>query len=125
MTMTEMAKIIEKLAYHVSLLGQTIDYEKHPVEALILSNDWGQADIDKAHDIFEQWDKRLEQGGVMSTSEFESDFNRELGISYQGLKSIILAFYRNHQWTNVCEAYVDAFGSSPSLEYHSIMRRER
>ena len=125
MTMAEMAEIIEKLAYHVSLLGETIDYEKHPVEALILSMNWGRADIDKAHDIFEQWDKRLEQGGAMSTSKFESDFNRELGISYQGLKSIILAFYRNHQWTNVCEAYVDAFGTSPAVEYHSIMRRER
>lgn len=125
MTMAEMAEIIEKLVYHVSLLGQTIDYEKHPVEALILSMDWSRADIDKAHDIFERWDKRLEKGGAMSTSEFESDFNRELGISYQGLKSVILAFYRNHQWTNVCEAYVDAFGTSPSVEYHSIMRRER
>ncbi|WP_422001608.1 DUF1878 family protein [Roseovarius mucosus] len=123
--MAEMAEIIEKLAYHVSLLGETIDYEKHPVEALILSKNWGRADIDKAHDIFEHWEKRLEKGEQMSTSEFESDFDRELGISYQGLKSIILAFYRNHQWTNVCEAYVDAFGTSPSLEYHSIMRRER
>jgi len=125
MTMAEMAEIIEKLAYHVSLIGETIDYEKHPIEALILSMNWGREDIDKAHDIFERWDQRLENGGAMSTSEFESDFNRELGISYQGLKSVILAFYRNHQWTNVCEAYVDAFGTSPSIEYHSIARRER
>lgn len=125
MTIAEMAEIIEKLVYHVSLLGETIDYEKHPVEALILSQNWGRADIEKAHDIFERWDRRLEESGAMSTSEFESDFRRELKISHQGLKSVILAFYRNHQWTNVCEAYVDAFGTSPSVEYRSIMRRER
>lgn len=125
MTMAEMEEIIEKLVYHVSLLGETIDYEKHPVEALILSMNWGRADIEKAHDIFERWDKRLENGEAMSTTEFELDFNRELGISYRGLKSVILAFYKNYQWTNVCEAYVDAFGTSPSVEYHSIMRRER
>lgn len=125
MTTAEMAEIIEKLVYHVSLLGQTIDNEKHPVEALILSMNWGRADIEKAHDIFERWDKRLRNGEAISTTEFESDFNRELGITYQGLKSVILAFYKNYQWTNVCESYVDAFGSSPSMEYHSIMRRER
>lgn len=125
MTMAEMAEIIEKLAYHVSLLGETIDYKNHPIEALILSKNWSRSDIDKAHDIFERWNQRLEKGEAMSTFEFESDFNRELGVSYQGLKPVILAFYRNDQWTNVCEAYVDAFGASPSIEYHSISRRER
>ena len=120
-----MADIIEKLVYHVSLLGETIDYEKYPVEALTLSMNWSRADLDRAHDIFERWDQRLENGGAMNTGEFESDFDRELGISYQRLKSIILAFHKNHQWTHVCEAYVDAFGTSPSVEYHSIMRRER
>lgn len=125
MTNEEIVEAIEKLTYHVSLLGEAIDYDKHPIEALILSNDWNRGDINKAHDIFEKWDKRIENGGKMSTSEFENDFSRELGISYQGLKSVILAFYRNHQWTNVCEAYVDAFGKSPSVEFHSIMRRER
>ena len=125
MTMAEMTEIIEKLVYQVKQLGTTIDYEKHPVEALILSNNWGPADLDKAHDIFERWDERLEKGEAMNTSEFEGEFNRELNISYQGLKSVILAFYKNHQWTNVCEAYVDAFGATPSSEYRSIARRVR
>lgn len=121
----EIAKIVDRLAYHISLLGQTLDHEKYPVEALVLNMNWDRAELEKAHDIFEQWDQRLENGEVMNTTAFESDFDRELGISYQGLKSIILAFYRNHQWTNVCEAYVDAFGTAPAVEYHSIMRRER
>lgn len=125
MTIEELTEIVDKLTYHVSILGDTIDYDKHPVEALIISMNWSRADITKAHDIFERWEQRLEKGGSMSTGEFERDFQQELGISYQGLKSVILAFYRNHQWTNVCEAYVDAFRGAPSIEYHSIMKRER
>lgn len=125
MTNEEISGIIEKLKYHVSILGQTVDHERHPVEALILANDWGPVELNKVHDIFEKWDNLLEAGEKMNHSSFEIDFNKELNISYQGLKSIILAFYRSSQWTNVCEAYVDSFEGSPSMEYHSIMRRNR
>ena len=125
MTNEEIAHVIEKLSYHISVIGQTIDYDKYPVEALVVCNDWSKEDLDKAHDIFERWDAILEKGGKINTGEFEQDFNRELRVSYQGLKSIILAFYKNAQWTNVCEAYVDSFGNSPAVEYHSIMRRQR
>lgn len=125
MTNDEIIAAIKKLRYQVSIIAQTIDHDKHPVEALVLNMDWESEDLTKAHDILERWDQRLEKGEDLSAGEFEQDFDRELGISYQGLKSIILAFYRNGQWTNVCEAYVDSFGKSPAVEYHSIMRRER
>lgn len=121
----EVIEAISKLQYHVSLLGQSIDYEKYPVEYLVISMNWDRDDLNKAHDIFEKWEKVIEQGHKISSAEFENDFSNELGISYQGVKSVILAFYRNGQWTDVCEAYVDSFGGSPALEYHSIMRRER
>lgn len=125
MTNEEIAETVEKLKYHISILGQTIDHERHSVEALIIENDWSQTQLNKVHDLFEKWEKFLEAGQQMQQSSFEIDFNNELDISYQDLKSIILAFYRNSQWTNVCEAYVDSFGGSPPIEYHSIMRRNR
>lgn len=125
MTNDEIIETLEKLRYQVSILGQTIDYNKHPVEALIMSMNWCVSDLNKAHDIFERWDGLLENGTEMNSGNFESAFNDELGISYQGLKSIILAFYENGQWTNVCEAYVDSFGAAPAVEYHTIMRRGR
>lgn len=125
MTEAEIVEAIEKLRYHVKLLGESIDFDKHPVEALILGNDWGPDDISQAHDIFEDWDRRLEQGGKMDSGSFERDFDEKLGVSYQGLKLIVLAFYKNDQWTNVCEAYVDSFGKSPSVELKMIARRER
>lgn len=125
MTIEEIQQIIAKLSYQVSILGQTIDYQKHPVEALIFEMNWSDVELQKAHDIFERWDAQLEKGHPVQHGAFESDFKRELDVGYQRLKSIVLAFYRNHQWTNVCESFVDSFGMSPSLEYHSIMRRER
>ena len=125
MTEAEIIQAIEKLRYHVGLLGEAIDYDKHPVEALILGNNWGPKDINQAHDIFEGWDNRLENGDEMDRNTFEHEFSDKLGVTYQGLKSIILAFYKNDQWTNVCEAYVDSFGGSPAVEYSVIQRRER
>ena len=125
MTNEEISEIIKKLRYHVTILGQTIDSDTHPVESLVMGKDWGEEELDKAHDIFERWDERLEKGGHIDSGEFESDFRNDLDVTYQGLKSIVLAFYKNSQWTNVCEAYVDSFGKSPAVEYHSIMRRER
>ena len=125
MTNDEIIETLEKLKYQVRILGEAVDYTNFPIQSLIMSYDWGPGDIDKAHDIFERWEKHLEGGGNMDTGDFEADFNKEFSITYQGLKSIVLAFYENGQWTNVCEAYVDAFGKYPSMEYHSIARRKR
>lgn len=121
----EIIERLDKLKYQVETLGHTIDYEKHPVEALVLSNDWGPKQLEKAHDIFEIWDKKLEGGEEMNSGDFEHEFQQYLNVGYQGLKSIVLAFYRNSQWTNVCEAYVDSFGKAPSVEFFEIAHRNR
>ena len=125
MTDKDLIKRLDQLEYRVSILGQAIDYDRFPIEALIMSMDWGRSDIDKVHDVFERWDNRLEKGEKINRSEFEKVFEQAVGVTYQGLKSILIAFWENHQWTNVCEAYVDSFGGSPAVEYHRIMRRER
>lgn len=116
---------IEKLKYHVRLLADTVNYEEYPVEALVLQKDWSYEDLNRAHDIFEKWEKKLDQDEPMNQYQFEADFDEALGVNYQGLKSIVRAFYRNGQWVTVCEAYVDSMGAAPPIEYHSIMRRER
>lgn len=125
MTSEELERTVLKLQYQVSIIGQTIDHDRHPIEALVLGMNWGSAELDRVHDVFERWDERLEEHRPLERFEFEQDFADAVGVNYQGLKSIVLAFYRNGQWTNVCEAYVDTFGDTPALEYHSIMRRER
>ena len=81
--------------------------------------------MNAAHDIFEKWDGKLSQGEAMSHTAFERDFKKELGLNYQGLKSVLLAFYRNDQWLDVCEAYVDSLAPNTPIELMPIARRER
>ncbi|WP_448150340.1 hypothetical protein [Labrys miyagiensis] len=120
----DMEASIKKLQYQVRIIGSAIDYKQNPIESLILEMDWDETGIGKVHDIFEKWHKLISNGTNLTSGAFENDF-RSINVDYQALKSIILAFYRNGQWVDVCEAYVDSFGASPSIEYHSIMRRER
>lgn len=116
---------IKKLKYHISILAQTVDYQSYPVESLILSMDWTQDELNDAHDIFDKWDKVLRSGGKITPSEFEWDFKEKFNLSYQSVKSVVNAFYKNDQWTNVCEAFVDGMGPHPSVEYLGIANREK
>ena len=120
MNIEEISRELEKLKYQVRTLGETINYRAHPVEALILSLDWGEGDIDRAHDIFEKYDNRLEAGEAVNWHDFE----HELRIGYQTVKSIVLAFYENHQWTNVCHGYAMSFEPTTPVEFHRITRGE-
>ena len=122
MNIGEIARELEKLKYQVRTIGETIDYRAHPVEALILSLDWGEGDIDRAHDIFEKYDNKLEANEAVNWHEFEHELGDAFGIGYQTVKSIVLAFYDNHQWTNVCYGYAMSFEPTTPIEFHRITR---
>ncbi len=118
----EVLNEIEKIKYQLRIVGQTINYESHPVEALILSMDWAEGDIDRAHDIFEKYDKKIEKEEKINWHEFEQELKNAFRIEYQTVKSIILAFYNNHQWTNVCYGYAMSFEPTTPIEFHQITR---
>ncbi|TGC08884.1 hypothetical protein CRG93_11205 [Escherichia sp. E2593] len=61
MNLTEISKEIEKLKYHISILGDIIDYHNHPVESLTISMDWNEKNINRTHDIFEKYDEKIKQ----------------------------------------------------------------
>lgn len=122
MNIEELAKEVEKLKYQVQVLGETIDYQAHPVEGLILSMGWGEKEIDAAHDIFEKYDKKLQAKESVDWHSFESDLKKEFNIGYQTVKSIVLAFYKNHQWTAVCHGYAMSFEPTTPIEFHQITR---
>lgn len=122
MNLEELTRELEKLKYQVQTIGETIDHRAHPVESLILSMDWGEGDIDHAHDIFEKYDNKLQAKEQVNWHEFEMELRNEFGIGYQTVKSIILAFYRNHQWTDVCYGYAMSFEPSTPIELHQITR---
>lgn len=123
MTTADLLNEIEKIKYQLRIIAQTVDYDAHPVEALILSMDWSEGDINRAHDIFEKYDKKMDDGEKVNWMQFESELENEFKIGYQTVKSIVLAFYRNHQWTNVCHAYAMSFEPNAPVEFHQITRR--
>lgn len=122
MNLEQIAEEITKLKYQVRVLGETIDYQAHPVEALILSMDWSEGDIDRAHDIFEKYDNKLQEKEPVIWAEFEKELRNEFNIGYQTVKSIVLAFYKNHQWTNVCYEYAMSLEPTTPVEFHQITR---
>lgn len=124
MNIDDVSKDIMKMKYHIRLLGEAIDYKQHPVEALILSMDWDESQIDRAHDIFEEYDNKINNKETINWYEFEHALRDEFGIGYQTVKSIILAFYNNHQWTAVCKGYAMSFEPTTPVEFHSITRGE-
>lgn len=120
--MNELRKEIDKIKYHIRLLSESIDYDRHPVENLILSMDWNEDQVELAHDIFEEYDKKISSGEEINWHEFEMRLRNDFKIGYHTVKSIILAFYKNDQWTQVCHGYAMSFEPATPVEFHSITR---
>ena len=118
-----MSEIIDKLVYQVKMLGQTIDSMNYPLEALVLSMNWSRAELEDVFKFFEKWEINRLNGVPINNGDFETEFVKNFNSSYQKLKSIILAFWRNGQWKQLCEAYVDSFGQSAPIEYSEIVNR--
>lgn len=118
-TMTDIENEIKKLKFHISLIGETLDYRNNPIPALVIQMDWNEKDLDAAHDIFEKYDNMLEAKEEVNWRAFEMELREKFGIGYQTVKSIVLAFYRNHQWTEVCTLYAR---SCECVEFHEITR---
>ncbi len=125
MNIDNLVKEVKKLKYQVHLLGNIVDYQTHPIESLILSMDWSEEDIDSAHDIFEKYNNKLEANQPVTWNEFESELKNEFNIGYQNVKHIVLAFFNNNQWTDVCYKYAMSFEPTTPVEFHQITRREK
>ncbi len=117
--MSDINNKIEKLRFHINLISESIDSESHPIPVLVIGMNWSNDDLNAAHDIFEKYDKLIEEKQDINWSAFEHELRDRFGIGYQSVKSIILAFYRNHQWTDVCQRYAKAY---ECLEFHEITR---
>lgn len=112
---------IEKLEFHLGLIAESLNRTENPVGALVVGFNWSEKDLDSAHDIFDSFDKKLGESKTLNRTEFEAEFRKKLSISYQALKSVVLAFYRNGQWVEVCHAYALSFGDTVPIELKSIL----
>lgn len=122
MNIEELAAETRKLKYQIKTIAYTIDYERYPVESLILEMDWDENQISEAHDIFEKYDNKLREGEEVKWMEFEMELRDHFQIGYQTVKSIVLAFYRNDQWVDVCKGYAMSFEPTTPVEFHQITR---
>ncbi len=111
---------LDKIKYHIKMIGETINSLDHPIASLVISMDWDGDDLNKAHDIFEAYDNKInnEEEDINWTG-LELDLRSEFDIGYQTVKSIILAFYRNYQWIEVCAQYAL---SHMCVEFHEIKK---
>lgn len=117
--MDELKKEIEKLKYQMQLVGNMIDSDIYPIESLILSFYWDNDDLNKAHDIFEKYDKKIEaKEEDINWVKFEKELEEQFSISYQEVKLIILAFYKNRQWSEVCYQYAK---ENSCIEFNGIV----
>lgn len=96
---------LAKLRFHVKQLGEAIDDDEHPVTAMVIELNWSEEDLERAHDIFEKYDNQLESHGRFFEHDLEKELKDSFDIGYQTVKTIVLAFWRNHQWQGVCRAY--------------------
>ena len=86
---------IEKIKYHIRLLAESLDAKSNPIASLVIERNWSDNDLERAHDIFEEYSNSLENDEPVNWHVFEKEFDTAFGIGYQGVKSIVLAFYRN------------------------------
>lgn len=102
---------IAKIKFHISMLNNYQNYVNNPIGSLVIEFDWSEEDLDKAHDIFEKYDKKILEGGLDGNlhSLMEKDFNEDLNLGYQEVKSVVLAFFRESRWVTVCVEFVKSY----------------
>jgi hypothetical protein len=117
---------LKKLKFHIKMLSDAaiVTEGMGDLASLVVSFDWSERELNTAHDIFESYEKKLNNAEAANWRTFEKEFSEKLDINYQGLKSVVIAFYRNHQWVNVCAAYANYFEPTTPVEFHFITRRE-
>lgn len=113
---------LAKLEFQVRLLAESLNPEESPIASLVIGFNWSESELDAAHDIFEKFDGLLTSKEKINWHEFESDFKSRLGMSYQAVKSVVLAFYENRQWEDVCRSYALSFGGSVPIELKKVTR---
>ena len=104
--MDELREQLERLRYQVRMVGEALEGDAYPIQSLIIELDWGEKELDEAHDIFEKYTQLLKENEEFILESFEIEFLDRLSVGYQTLKLIILAFHKNNQWLKLCEAYV-------------------
>lgn len=96
---------LAKLRYHVQMLANTIDFRENPIEHLVVAMNWSEQDLDDALDLFEKYDLAFTTSGALQGGLLERELKERFEITYQTVKDIVLAFWRNGNFPDVCVEY--------------------
>jgi len=115
---------LEKIKYHIRLINDRLrsiddkidrDFYSDSIASLVIEMDWSEDHLKKAHDIFERY-----RGFEFRRMDYALEYalRNEFGIGAGFAKDIIVAFWRDGQWVDVCEEYAKA---NRCVEYHEIL----
>ena len=115
---------LEKMQFHIKLLRETIDYEKYPISSLVIDLNWSSNDLNIAYDIFEKFENKIKHAEKSLTHiDMQVEFEERLNINYQDLKLVVLSFFYNNQFTEVCVEYAQSFGKLIPIEVKCILEK--
>nr|WP_321319447.1 hypothetical protein [uncultured Campylobacter sp.] len=112
------------LEERVGLLEQVVLYDCS-VSKLALSCKFDSAKIESIYQIFKKYSSKCDEKIEFSYMEVEKDFGK-IGINYQLLKSVILAFGDANKYLDVIAQYLKSNKekmSGLSCEYHRLYDR--
>lgn len=75
------------------------------MERLKKEFEWDDETINSIRSIFENYSMRIINEEEISWRGFEMELRDKFKVSYQAVKSIVLAFYKNKEYTDVCRGY--------------------
>ena len=115
---------LEKMKFHINLIGETINYEKYPIPSLVIDLNWSSNDLNIAYNIFEDFEKRINHGETsLLHIDMQVEFEEKLNVNYQELKLVVLSFFYNNQFTEVCIEYAKSFGNSIPIEIKCLLEK--
>ncbi len=107
------------------LLGSVDMYNDFPLEDLTLDLNWDEKNLKIIDEIFEEFEKRLEEEGKnIEWGDFENKLRKSSNIrydlAYSTVKRIVKAFYKDGRYVDVCYYYAKAYTSAElhELIYH-------
>ena len=120
--MPELERELKKVRFQLQEIGRFLGPQGAETVSLLIEKNWGEEELTAAHDIFEKYDTQLQDQEKLNWVQFEADFRNELNVSYQGLKSVVLTFFRTGYWEDICLAYAK---EHPVSEFSEILRQVR
>ena len=91
------------------------------MERLKKEMDWGDKEENAIGEIFSKYSEKISNGEKISWAAFEHELRDTLTIGYQIVKQIVLSFYRNNEYLDVCKGYA---AQHDVIEFKEINKKQ-